>query len=73
MDNELRKMIIVKTESTEEQSNVAEKIHRQLQGNDDYVESRICLNMSEDRQDGTVNEVHVYIFKDSKTNPEIIV
>lgn len=69
--NQIRKMICIKVKSREEEFEVADKLHRQLAGNDDYVNSRIVLNMSKDRDDDTENEVHVYIFDDSKTTPEL--
>lgn len=76
--NDLRRQIIIKTASHEEEYRIAEKIHNQLAGNEDYVECRIVLNMSADRKitdkdDDTENEVHVYIFNDSKTDPEITI
>lgn len=71
--DEIRRLIIVKIPSHEEEYHVAEKIHNQLVGNKDYIECRIVLNMSADRTDGTENEVHVYIFNDSKTDPEICI
>lgn len=72
--NNLRRQIIIKTNTQEEEYRIAEKIHNQLVGNEDYVECRIILNMSADRiDDDTENEVHVYIFNDSETDPEIII
>ena len=67
----LRKLIIIKTNSHEEEYKVAEKIHKQLVGNQDYIDCNIVLNMSSDRADETENEVHLYICDDAKTNPEI--
>lgn len=67
------KQIIIKTSSRDEELAVAEKIHKMLVGNPDYVESRIALNMSADRKDGTKNEVHIYIFPDAKTDIEFTV
>ena len=69
----LRKFIIVKTNSHEEEYEVAEKIRNQLAGNQDYVDCDIVLNMSSDRRDETENEVHLYIFDDAKSNPEITI
>lgn len=73
MDCNIRKTIIVKTRSKNEEYAMAEKIHNQLIGNNDYIDSRIVLNMSGDRKDGTENEVHLYIFEDSQTDPVIII
>lgn len=67
----IRKQIIVKTKNKEEEMRIAEKIHYQLVGNQDYIDCGIVLNISDDRNDGTKNEVHLYIFDDSKTDPEI--
>ena len=71
--SELRRQIIVKCLSREEELAVATNIHNQLMGNPDYRENRIILNMSDARNDGTENEVHVYIFNDSVTDPFITI
>ena len=71
MEQEIKRMVIIKTQSREEEFGIADKIHNQLVGNPDYIESRICLNMSKDRDDGTENEVHLIIFNDSESDPEI--
>lgn len=70
---ELRRQIIVKCLSREEELAVATNIHNQLMGNPDYRKNRIILNMSDARNDGTENEVHVYIFNDSVTDPFITI
>ena len=48
-----------------------EKIHEQLVGNQDYINSNIVLNDSSTRCDGTNNEVRVYIFDECKNRPVI--
>lgn len=73
MNESLRKLIIIKTKTEEEESAVMESIHNQLVGNPDYIECRIILNNSSTRNDGTKNEVHVYIFNDSESNPQITI
>ena len=73
MEQEIKRMVIIKTQSREEEFRIADKIHNQLVGNPDYIESRICLNMSKDRDDGTENEVHLIIFNDSESDPEITI
>ena len=73
MEQEIKRMVIIKTQSREEEFRIADKIHNQLVGNPDYIESRICLNMSKDRDDGTENEVHLIIFNDSESEPEITI
>ena len=69
----LRKLIIIKTNSHEEEWEVAKKIHEQLVGNEDYIENRIILSMSTEIPYEVENEVHLYIFEDSKSNPEITI
>lgn len=71
--SELRRQIIVKCLSKEEELAVATHIHDQLVGNPDYKENRIVLNMSDARNDGTENEVHVYIFNDAVSDPYITI
>ena len=68
---ELRKTIIIKTKSYEEEWEVAKKIHEQLKGNKDYIENRIILSMSKEIPYEVENEVHLYIFDDAESNPEI--
>lgn len=67
------KTIIIKTETTELMTKVREDIHNQLVGNEDYINSRIILNGSDDRLDGSSNEVHLYIFNNSNTSPKILI
>lgn len=67
----LRKTIIIKTNSHNEEWEVAKKIHKQLVGNEDYIENRIILSMSSEILEEVENEVRLYIFDDAKTNPEI--
>ena len=69
--DEIRRQIIVKVKDSETELAIGTKIHNQLKGNPDYVDSRICLNLSKDRNDGTENEVHLYVFDDSESDPEI--
>lgn len=72
LDESIRRQIIIKTQDNEEEYRIANKIHEQLAGNQDYIDSRIVLNMANDRlDDDTKNEVHLYIFNDSETDPEI--
>lgn len=71
MDSELKKLVVIKTDTAEEELKVATSIHEQLVGNEDYKENRIILNLSKDRDDDTENEVHLYIFNDCKSSKEI--
>lgn len=73
MDSQLRRQIIIKTASPEEEQRIMEKIYNQLVGNQDYIDCNIVLNDSSARNDGTKNEVHVYIFDESISDPEITI
>ena len=66
----VQECIIIKTEDGKEFETM-EKIHEQLVGNKDYIDSNIILNDSLTRCDGTKNEVRVYIFDECKKRPAI--
>lgn len=66
----MKECIIIKTEEGREFETM-EKIHEQLVGNKDYIDSNIILNDSSTRRDGTKNEVRVYIFHECKNRPVI--
>ena len=66
----MKECIIIKTEEGREFKTM-EKIHEQLVGNKDYIDSNIILNDSSTRRDGTKNEVRVYIFHECKNRPVI--
>ena len=68
---ELKKLIVVKTNSREEELKILDNFHMQLVGSKDYIESKIILNDSSARADNTKNEVHVYVFNDSETDVNI--
>lgn len=70
-EDRIRCRMIFQTNSHEEEYALVEKICKQLQGNPDFINSEICVNMSSDREDGTTNEVHVVIFEGAKNVPEI--
>ena len=66
----VKECIIIKTEDGQEFKTM-EKIHEQLVGNQDYINSNIVLNDSSTRCDGTNNEVRVYIFDECEERPTI--
>ena len=66
----VKECITIKTEDGKEFETM-EKIHEQLVGNQDYIDSNIILNDSSTRRDGTKNEVRVYIFDECKNRPVI--
>ena len=61
-----KRVITIRTSTEQEKLEVGTKIHNQLMGNDDYINTRILLNM-----DNNENIVTLTIFEDSKTVPEI--
>lgn len=65
------KKIIIQLENEKAMYDVRDKVHEQLVGNKDYIDSNIVLNCSDDRNDGTKNEVHVYIFDECINVPSI--
>ena len=66
----VKECITIKTEEGKEFETM-KKIHEQLVGNKDYIDSNIILNGSSTRCDGTRNEVRVYIFDECKKRPAI--
>ena len=68
----MKECIIIKTEEGREFETM-EKIHEQLVGNKDYIDSNIILNDSSTRCDGTNNEVRVYIFDECINRPAIVI
>lgn len=71
--NNIKRLYKINTETSEECAKVMRNIHDQLVGNTDYIESNIILNDSDTRCDDTVNEIRVYIFKECKNIPDIII
>lgn len=69
----LRRLITIQTSDEEETWKVLDKICTRLAGNDDYINNRIVVNTSDDRLDGTENEVRVYIYDDAESDPEITI
>ena len=68
----VKECIIIKTENGKEFETM-EKIHEQLVGNQDYIDSNIVLNDSSTRCDRTKNEVRVYIFDECINRPAIVI
>lgn len=73
MDDCLKKLITIVTNSPDEMYEVREKIYLQLAGNPDYCNNNIILNGSDDRLDGSINTVCVYIFKECENIPSITI
>lgn len=67
MDKELKMHITIRTTDEKEQMRVGNSIHEQLRGNKDYIDNNIILNIDVD------NEVNLYIFKECKNVPDIVI
>lgn len=67
MAKTFKKAITIECSSNEEKMEVSRKIHNQLVGNKDYIDSNIVLNHDEDYK------VMVIIFNECKEEPEIII
>lgn len=72
MNTELKKTISIQTNSIEEMHKVRDALHSQLVGKDDYIESRVVLNCSEETQESGYI-VNVFIFEDCVDVPELII
>lgn len=68
MTSEVMRKIEIATNTQEECLSIGTKIHEQLRGNQDYIDSNILLNCTEGD-----NVVRVYIFKECTTIPEIAI
>lgn len=67
MDENLKMHITIRTVDASEQTRIGNSIHHQLVGNQDYIDSNIVLNIDEP------NEVNLYIFKECKNVPDIVI
>ena len=70
--NNVKKCIVVKAADEDQMGEIATRIHEQLVGNQDYIDSNIVLSMEPDGEE-TKNEIHVIIFNNSKTEPNITI
>jgi len=64
------KEIIIKLNNEESKYKALEEIHKQLKGNQDYIDSNIILN--DDNEGSTDHRVNIYITEDVKQIPKII-
>ena len=71
--NFIKKTIRVQCTSNEEMLKVEKLIHNQLIGNEDYINSRICLNNSLNRKDNTEYRVNIVFFADCETEPQLLI
>ena len=65
------RQIIIKCADKDEMLKIKEQVHYQLVGNQDYIDCNIVLNGSDDRLDETENEIHIYIFSECESVPEL--
>ena len=67
MDSELKKVITIECSDNDEKMIVGNLIHKQLVGNKDYIDNNIILNIDTD------NTVNLWIFKECKEIPQILI
>lgn len=67
MANTCKIDIRIKTDTEERQMAIANSIHHQLVGNQDYIDNNIVLNIDTD------NEVNLYVFEECEDIPDIII
>lgn len=72
MDKSIKRFIRIETNTEEEMLAIRDRIHEQLVGNKDYVDSNIVLNGSDDRLENGY-EIHLYIFNDCEYIPPITI
>lgn len=73
VSNTIKRTVSIQCTDEEEMCKVETLIHNQLVGNEDYINSRICLNDSRSRNDGTENEIHIVFFNDCTTDPQLLI
>ena len=66
MQNDLIRKVEIETQTKEECMRIGNLIHKQLCGNQDYIDSNILLNYTD-----SDNIVRLYIFKECKNIPSI--
>lgn len=67
MHESLKMTITINVQSEEEQIKIGEMIHKQLKGNQDYIDDNIVLNVDAER------EIWIGIFKECKNIPKITI
>ena len=72
----VKKQIIVVCDTEEEMRAVGTKIHEQLVGNKDYIDSKVILTLGTDLSENIIpdelnKQVHLTIFDDAIDIPEI--
>lgn len=70
MEENVKRHVRIFVPTDEERNRIGSKIHEQLIGNQDYIDNKIVLNIDLKGAEGY--EVNLYIFKDSKTLPDLI-
>lgn len=67
MNSQLKLEVIIRTKNEEEKNRIGNKIHKQLKGNPDYINSNIILNIDVE------NEVWLGVFNECENIPVIII
>lgn len=68
MENDVIKKVQITVLNSEEKFKLGDKIHCQLVGNQDYIDSNIVLNFDNDE-----HKINLYFFKECKNIPEILI
>ena len=68
MNEDVIRAIEIETGTKEECMEIGSRIHEQLRGNPDYIDSNILLNCTD-----SDNVVRLYIFKECKNIPKITI
>ena len=66
MDRDCKMYIQIEVKDEKEQLTIANAIHEQLRGNQDYIDSNIILNID-------VDAIRVYVFEECTDVPTIII
>ena len=66
-DANVKMYIQIEVQSEDEKKEIGNKIHKQLMGNQDYIDSNILLNIDEPYT------IRLWIFKECKSVPSITI
>lgn len=67
MNDNFKMHVKITVNDEKDQMAIGNYIHEQLRGNKDYIDSNILLNID------TENEINLYVFKECKNVPTIII
>lgn len=70
MGDDLHLEVTIECDTEAEMLRIGNQIHHCLVGSPNYIDSRIVLNMSPDRDDGTINTIKLYVGKEAELEPD---